>query len=43
MIFFLCGEGNENHHLGTGYFVHHKIAVKRVEYVGGRMSYGSEK
>jgi hypothetical protein len=38
---FLYGKGNENHQLGTRFFVHQRIvpAVKKVELVSDRMSF----
>jgi hypothetical protein len=38
---FIYGKGNENHELGTAFFVHKIIisAVKRVEFISDRMSY----
>jgi hypothetical protein len=38
---FLYGQGNGDHRLGTGFFLHKRIlsAVRRVEIVGDRMTY----
>jgi hypothetical protein len=38
---FFYGEGTENRHIGTGFFVHKRIisAGRRVEFVSDRRSY----
>jgi hypothetical protein len=37
---FFYGKRNQNHELGTGFFVHKRIsAVKRAEFLSDRMSY----
>jgi hypothetical protein len=38
---FFCGNRNESHQFGTGFFVHQRIvsAIKREEFVSDRMAY----
>ena len=40
-LYFFFGKGNENHQLGRGVFVQHRMAsaVQRVEFVNDRISY----
>jgi hypothetical protein len=40
-IYLYMEKGNENHELGTGFFVHKRIisAVKKVKFVSDRISY----
>jgi hypothetical protein len=42
---FLYGNGNADHHLGTGFIVHKGTmsAVRRVEFVSDRMSYNTKR
>jgi len=40
-FYFFYGKGNKSHHLGTGFFVHHRTlsAVKSIQFISDRMSY----
>jgi hypothetical protein len=38
---FFCGNGNKNHQLGSGYFLHKRVilADKKMKFISGKTSY----